>query len=367
MKFALSSYLGCLLVCGTALAADIKPEMERIRQEFKLPALGSVVFNAEGVLALETVGVRKMGDETPATSKDKWHLGSITKSMTASLAAMLVNDGKIKWTTTLGEQFPGIHSDYSTVSLQELLAHRGGLSHDGPEDVWKNFSKRSGSPQETRQWWVNQILHLPPQHTPGKYEYSNPGIATAGVQLETATGKAWEALMQERLFAPLGLKDAGFGVTATKGTVDQPWGHTDKGTPIPPGPKADNPPGLGPAGTVHMSLTDLATYGRWHLTEGASKPELLPSAKVKHLHTPAHPAENGAAYEFGWMMLERSWAGGTAISHSGSNNMNFAIIWLAPKKKFGFAVTVNQGGDNASKGSDKLAGVIVQRMGEFGK
>ena len=357
----------CLLTFGTAQALDIKPEMERIRQEFKVPAVGVVVFNGAGITCLETVGVRKLGDETPATSKDKWHLGSITKSMTASLAAILVKDGKIKWTTTLGEQFPGIHADYRGVSLQELLAHRGGMSHDGPDDVWREFSKRTGPPEETRKWWINQILSRPPQHPPGKYDYSNPGIATAGVLLETATGKPWETLMRERLFTPLGLKDSGFGVTATKGKVDQPWGHTDKGTPVAPGPKADNPPGLGPAGTVHMSLTDLATYGRWHLTEGASNPTLLPAKQVKQLHTPAHPAENGASYEFGWMILERSWAGGAAISHSGSNNMNFAIIWLAPKKDFGFAVTVNQGGDNASKGSDKLAGFIVLRMADFGK
>jgi CubicO group peptidase (beta-lactamase class C family) len=41
------------------------------------------------------------------TLDDRWHLGSCTKSMTASLAAMLIEDGLLRWDTTVGEILPG--------------------------------------------------------------------------------------------------------------------------------------------------------------------------------------------------------------------------------------------------------------------
>src|SRR5947209_5537965 len=58
-----------------------------------------------------------------------------------------------------------------------------------------------------------------------KFIYSNEGYAIAGAMIERVTGRAWEDLMRERIFEPLGMKSAGFGTPASPGEVDQPWGH----------------------------------------------------------------------------------------------------------------------------------------------
>jgi hypothetical protein len=52
-----------------------------------------------------TAGVRKRGTAERITIADQFHLGSCTKAMTATLVAMLVEEGKLNWTTTLGELF----------------------------------------------------------------------------------------------------------------------------------------------------------------------------------------------------------------------------------------------------------------------
>src|SRR5690606_14906599 len=98
------------------------------------------------------------------------------------------------------------------------------------------------------------LLARKPEATPGTEKiYSNQGYAIAGVMLEKASGQTWEGLMQTMLFDPLGMTSAGFGAPATPGKVDQPWGH-EPGLfgqkPVPPGPRADNPLAIAPAGAV---------------------------------------------------------------------------------------------------------------------
>jgi CubicO group peptidase (beta-lactamase class C family) len=55
-------------------------------------------------------------------------LGSITKSITATMIARLVESGQLKWTDTIGERFPdaSIHGDWKPVTLQQLLTHTSG-------------------------------------------------------------------------------------------------------------------------------------------------------------------------------------------------------------------------------------------------
>lgn len=337
--------------------------VEEVRAAHQLPAMAAIVFKDDRVVEEAVTGVRKSGDDTPAKIGDKWHLGSLTKSMTASLAAICVQEKKINWDTTLGSQFKNIHADFMPVTLQQLLEHRGGISHDGPKDIWQKFTRRSGPVKQNRQWWVDRILAQPPDQEVGKFQYSNPGIVIAGNLLEKAGDRSWETLIQEKLFKPLGMTGAGFGMPGKSlDKPDQPWGHAANDLPIPPSIGADNPPGLGPAGTVHMTLADLATYGRWHLSDGKSKPGILDEAAFKTLHTPRFPDAKGEGYECGWSVVARQWAGGMALTHNGTNTMNYAVIWLAPSKKFGFAVVTNKGGDDAGKATDEVAGKIVGKF-----
>ena len=83
--------------------------IEAIRQKHDLPALAVVVVKDGQICDRVAVGVRKWGDPTPVTTNDVFHIGSCTKSMTATLTAMLIEEGKL----TLG------HHDCRRVSRVE--------------------------------------------------------------------------------------------------------------------------------------------------------------------------------------------------------------------------------------------------------
>lgn len=62
----------------------------------------------------------------------------------------------------------------------------------------------------------------------------------------------------------------------------------------------------------------------------------------------------------GWLVVERPWGGGTVLNHAGSNTMNYAVAWVAPKRDFAVLVCTNQGGDSATRGTDEAAAALIK-------
>ena len=339
--------------------------LETIRLKHKFPALAAAVVVDGKIVATNAVGFRKHGGAEAVTVQDKFHIGSVTKSMTATVAAMLVEQGKISWTTTIGESFADyaeLHPDYRGVTLEQLLSHRGGAPGSPPKLLWIKAWAAEGSPAEQRREFVQGILARKPEAKAGaKHIYSNQGYAIAGVMIENAAGKPWEELMQTMLFKPLGMESAGFGAPGTPDKVDQPWGHT-KGLftglkPVSPGPQADNPPAIGPAGRVHCSLPDLARYVAFHVAGEQDPSELLNAESFKKLHTSA-----GDDYALGWVVLEREWAGGRALMHNGSNTMFYVVVWMAPDRNSAVIVATNVGVNAAFAGCDEVASKLIDQF-----
>jgi CubicO group peptidase (beta-lactamase class C family) len=342
------------------LPADTTQLLEVIHKQYNLPALAVIVVRDGRICDRAAVGVRKMGDPTPVTTNDVFHIGSDTKAMTATLAATFIDEGSLHWQTTIVDVFPELkgkmNEQYETVTVEQLLTHRGGVPGRPPAAAWKRAWKQEGTPTQQRYEFIRAVLAQPPEAKPGtKYIYSNQGYAIAGAMLERLAGTPWETLMIERLFKPLHMDSAGFGSPGKNGEISQPWGHTRKWGDIVP-TQADNPPAIAPAGRVHCSLDDLARFAIFQMDServgGLLKPETL-----RKLHTP--PA--GGDYACGWIVVRRGWAGGNALTHSGSNTMWYVVMWLAPEKDFSVIVATNIAGPDAQKGCDRVAGEMVKK------
>jgi CubicO group peptidase (beta-lactamase class C family) len=335
---------------GPPPASDDPPQaIETIRKKYNLPALAVVVVKDGVVCDRVAVGARKTGDPTPITTNDVFHIGSCTKSMTATLAGMLIDEGKLKWDTTIAEVFPELKGkmdpQYENVTVEELLTHHGGVPADPPGDAWKQAWKELGTPMEQRRQFIEAVLSVPPEAKPGtKMIYSNQGYAIVGAMLEKITGIPWETLITERLFKPLHMDTAGFGPPGTLGQVDEPWGHVRKlfmNIPV----QVDNPPAIAPAGRVHCSLDDYARYAVFQMED---QPALLKPETFARMHAPFA----GDDYACGWVIKQRGWAGGKALWHNGSNTTFYFAVWLAPNKKFAVITATNTGADNTFDACD---------------
>jgi CubicO group peptidase (beta-lactamase class C family) len=327
-----------------------------IRAKYKVPAMAAALVTSKGLVTVGAVGTRKRGTEIPVTLNDQWHLGSDTKAMTATLVARLVEQGPLRWDSTVAEIFPdlagGFDPEARTITVLQLLSHHAGLQ---PNPDLIRYGGPDGAKERLRV--VKDVLAKAPPHKPGThYEYSNLGYAIAGAITERVTGKNWEQAIREEVFQPLGMTKVGFGGTGTPGQVDQPWGHRENGKPAPGnGPTMDNPPVLDPAGRVHCTIQDWAKFIDDQLRGARGEPALLKPASYQKLQRPPF----GGDYALGWIVVERPWGGGTVLNHGGDNTMNFANVWIAPRRDFAVLCCVNQSGDTAFDASDEAVVALI--------
>jgi CubicO group peptidase (beta-lactamase class C family) len=340
-----------------SLRADerINRGLAATRDRHEMPGMIGAVVKGASLAAIGAAGVRKLGSEEPIGLGDRVHLGSDTKAMTATLAGMLVDEGKLGWSSSIGEVFPdlatSLHPDYRAVTLLQLLNHRAGLPHDGP---WRRPGRGLSTTRQRREL-LARMLKDAPQTKPGTtYSYSTVGYALAGLMAEQVTGQPWEDLMRSRLFEPLAMDTAGFGPPGTPGRIDEPWGHREADGKVEP-VQSDNAPAMDPAGTVHASVPDWARFVALHLQGARGRSRLLKLATFRVLHTPPP----GSEYAGGWFVVDRPWAGGRALMHSGSNTTWYATVWIAPARNFAVLVATNRGGDAAREACDAaIAGLI---------
>jgi CubicO group peptidase (beta-lactamase class C family) len=348
---------------GESLDAVLTPHLER----HKLPALAAAVVKDGVITASGAVGTRRVGVDAPVSLDDRFHLGSDTKAMTALLAGMLVDEGKLRWDSTVAELFPelatAMDAGLKTVTLTQLLSHTSGVPGDDEafEKVLVESLAQEGNLDEMRYGLVKKYADRPLAAKPGeKFAYANMNYVLAGSAIERIAGKTWEELIISRVFEPLGLRTAGLGPQSTLGRVDAPLGHAEvdgKVKAFLAGPAGDNPLVLGPAGTAHMSVLDFARWAGWNAGAGKRGPALVKPDTLARLHAMviAIPPRNDAPpgtpglgrYGLGWGEVNVPWAKGPLIHHGGSNTKNLAHVWLDPQRDLAVVVVTNLGGPRA--------------------
>jgi CubicO group peptidase (beta-lactamase class C family) len=277
---------------GTGAAENVSPTsldrtLEPYLAQYTLPALAAAVVKDGGTVAAGAVGTRRIGTNIPVGIDDRFHIGSNTKAMTALLAAMLIEQGKLRWDTTVAEVFRELAGRMAPqvggIRLDQLLLHTSGIPGDNdPQDrlLMDSYGQTELNLDEMRYWIVERLVTMPLQSPPGeRFAYANMGYVLAGAIVERLYGSTWEQLVATRIFDPLELKTAGFGPQATLGHIDAPLGHR----PLPDGslkamlagPNGDNPEMIGPAGTVHLSILDFAKWAGWNAGEGKRGPALV--------------------------------------------------------------------------------------------
>ncbi len=334
-------------------AVTIDAEITNVRLRYGLPGVVAMVLRSGAVIAQGASGVRSVTTSVPVVIDDRFVLGSCGKSMTATIAARLVARGVIRFETTLTEAFPDlapwIQPAYRGATLESLLAHRAGLPQLPPVPV-----PLRGDPALERERALPVILTLSPQGLPGQtFLYSNLGYIVAGAMLERLAGMPFEALAASELFAPLGLKTAGFGPPLG----EAPQGHTAFGLPLPPESELYPPVGASPAGLFHLSLPEWARYALVHMNLGP--PDYLPPELLARLQRPWTP-ELGASYALGWHVDPGNW--GTELRHDGSDGYWSARIRLVPALSYGVLMATNMLSLNVEPAAAELEARLVQQF-----
>lgn len=354
-----------------ATQSFLEATLNAARDKHKLPAVAALVQIDGTIEAEAAIGLRAVGHPEAPTTEDRWHIGSDTKAFTATLIARLVEQNAMRFDDTLAESLPSfaktMHPAYRDITIAQLLSHTAGLpplTDDKDLAEYVTASARAKSVTAKRRALARHYLRKPPASPAGEFAYSNLGFIIAGAIAEARTGKPWEQLIREQIFTPLGIVSAGFGPPGASGRVDQPRGHrvVDGGfAPIEPGdPAGDNPPSLGPAGTIHIALRDWRLFAQDQLDGVHGRGALLRLETYRKLHTPVTDV-----YALGWGAKLGADGAPLLLTHSGSNGYWLADIRIMPKHDMIFLVVINAGDDGANEAIIEIGKALRDRLKPF--
>ncbi len=324
------------LLTGTVTAEKTAKVISKARIAVNIPAVGAVAFDCEQITAFEIAGTTRIDGSIAVKRNSVWHIGSDAKAMTATLMAILIEKKILKWETTMSEIFPKFADDFHPnareTTIIQLLSHTAGLPAN-PEGIQRMLSRRE----------VTKV-GLIEKPTKG-FLYSNFGYIIAGAAIEEILDTTWESAIQQYLFKPLGIKSVGFGPPKGATAIHGHW----KGKPM----NSDNPPVYGPAGGLHISLSDWVLFCQDQIKGHHGKGKLLTQDSYQKLHTPIHPN-----YGLGWgLKIEDGKV--IRLQHDGSNTMWYARAQLNLIAQHGYLITMNTAEKKAIEWLPKIAKTLI--------
>lgn len=205
----------CLLLPPlTAHAADrsIAERMRGFIDKKEVAGTVTLVATRDKVVHLEAVGHADVANGTPMKADTIFWIASMTKPVTATAVMMLQDEGKLSVEDPVGKYIPEL-KDLKTkdgkpanLTLRHLLTHTGGLGEANSEQ-----SKAATTLADLIPHYASQ----PVKFQPGtKWEYSQSSINSLGRVVEIVSGQPFQDFLQQRLFAPLGMKDTTFYLSA---------------------------------------------------------------------------------------------------------------------------------------------------------
>jgi CubicO group peptidase (beta-lactamase class C family) len=365
-----STLVACQSPAGVTPPAVTVPEtplgraLADARIAADLPAVAGVQVMTQGEIVAHAFGLRQAGDDELVGPDDHFHLGSNSKAITATLLAILVEEGTLSWSRTLAESVPEWASTmapgWRTVTLRQLLTHRAGVAPftTPAEILGVPAGVNTGAPSAQRRAFARWLLERPVAGRVGEFGYSNAGYGLAAAIAEQATGQPWEQLLQEKLFTPLGIPASAVRMGWPGLAGGAPWGHLSNGRRWTPHAPTDRrvlavPAALAPAGDLSLTM---AAYGRFlqlHLRGLAGQDGLLRAATVRELHRP------DGGYALGWgIQVEGS---GAIHFHEGSAGTFHAVTLLDPRRGIAVATVTNAGGDRAADAVRRAADGVLRR------
>ncbi|MEO6967617.1 MAG: serine hydrolase [Rhodanobacteraceae bacterium] len=336
--------------------ADLDAYAARAMKTFGAPGMAVAIVEGDK-FDTRAYGIRKLGFPDRVDVHTTFPIGSNTKAFTSTALAILVDDGNLRWDDKVGEELPGfrMYDAYASheMTVTDLLVHRSGLGLGEGDLMFVPDTNR------TRAEFVESIRYLKPATSfRNGFAYDNVLYAVAGQLLQAVSGQTWETFVKQRIFEPLGMRDAAVDYDAQGPNRVAPHARTSqaiRGI----GPEAVLTTGhmsgpVAPAGAIYASADDMARWLRVQLAHGdmGGGKHLLSAAQSKVLWTPVTivpitptPAPIAAITphfsEYALGFFVEDYRGHKIITHSGAILGGLSAIAIIPEKKVAFAVMIN--------------------------
>lgn len=261
---------------GRALSVD--ELVSEYMQSKQVTGMVVAVIRHNGPATFYCYGVTDAKNRYPITPDTLFALGSLSKGITAEVTTLLVNEGRLHWDDTLATLLPPgtpLSADAQKITLLQLVTHTSGLPRQpmnmlSLEHLVGYLSDGENFYQDLDSDGVLNYLstfNAPLTHEP---RYSNIGYAILGYVLKYQTGESIETLSAQKIFLPLGMKNASFDPQSLRAFPRRALGHAgdqpkliSRGALTPDWQFSNNMVG---AASLYSDARDLIEYTRAHFS-----------------------------------------------------------------------------------------------------
>jgi len=354
-----------------ARAFDVR-SFENMAQQLvaggRIPGLAVAIVQNGRVLSARGYGVTDARNGEPVDAHTVFRLASLSKTFAGTVTGILVNDGVLRWDSKLTDYVPNFRLSKpdaaQQLTLADLLSHRVGLTRNAYDrDIEANADFHS---------LTMKMASAPMTCAPGQcYAYQNVAFSLVGDVVFAATGHFYSEEVARRIFKPLGMHDASYGLEGIEASARWAKPHVRGGggwVPLRPKPTYYR---VAPAAGVNASISDMA---QWLIAQTGHRPDVLPAPLLATLHSPviSTPGElrgaawrrtrlSSAGYALGWRVF--NYAGHELVFHGGAVQGYRGAMALLPGSDLGIAILWNS---ESSLPSGLLPTIIDSALGLTG-
>ena len=198
----------------------LRQTMRALVDDGKLAGVTTLVARHGRVMYLDAYGVQDLATRKPVTKDTIFRLASMTKPIVGVAMMMLWEDGKWTLDDPVAKHIPefaglNVATPNGDVPQARPMTMRQLMSHTAGFDVTAGYAK-AGLRDSDLQGMINKLAKLPLSTQPGTDWQYGPSVDIQGYIVEKLSGQPLDGFLRTKIFEPLGMKDTGFWMEASK-------------------------------------------------------------------------------------------------------------------------------------------------------
>ncbi|KAM0229100.1 hypothetical protein ACHAPO_010255 [Fusarium lateritium] len=300
----------------TEILAGLESHFSRICKVSGAPGVSLSVIAHGKEIYTKYFGFRDVKAQKAPDGSTTYFIGSLTKAMTAAITGILVEDGKLKWSTRIASILPELEGAFSgrgsEITIADLLSHRTGVARG--DGLWLQRAGNILLEKSTGiQTWASQPLV---RDFRSDYLYSNYAYDMVGRAIEKLEGKSLGACFKEKLFDPLGMMRTSTHDLPNNDNQAKAYFPLQDGSPFEvPIPTISEQTIMAAAGSVRSCTDDLAKFysnfmhaANDQFANNTTSTSGSPFKQLKHILRPHSQLEvvslREQSYALGWGRAE---------------------------------------------------------------
>lgn len=312
----------------------------------RVPGLAMAIVHQGQVLSARGYGITDVSNAEPVDAHTVFRLASLSKPFAGTVTGLLVAEGSLRWDSNVADFMPALRLERpeaaGKLTVADVLSHRVGLGRNTYDrDIERNADYRS---------LVQRLADAPMTCDVGDcYSYQNVAFSLVGDVVTAASGQFFSEAVVGRIFKPLGMDDASYGLDGIQASPRWARPHVRAGggwRSLVPKPTYYR---VAPAAGVNASISDMA---QWLIAQSGRRPDVLPPPLLATLQQPlvSTPSEmrssswrrqrlGNAGYALGWRVYD--YAGHRVVFHAGAVQGYRGLMAMMPERDLGIVVLWN--------------------------